>query len=204
MTRACRYLVISLSAALVGCTPSRPLATWQQGLTDYVTRQGNGDPNILRTMQASRSRDSLRPNWITFGELDVPGTMLPPFADTYDVQGVLVGQQQLGDKRWMVFLVATIRRDRTPTGTIEDLRLAAFSPGAIGELFWRISPQEDPAVHRYASTFAAKNGPMPGVFPSPIDRFQFHADGADITVTEERSRATWHLSLRPPQRLAAG
>lgn len=204
MTRTCKFLVVSLSATLAGCTTSRPLATWQQGLTDYVTRQGGGDPNILRTMQAARSRDALRPNWITYGELDVPGTMLPPFADTYDVQGVMVGQQELGGKRWMVFLVATVRRDRTPSGTIEDLRLAAFSPGAKGELFWRVSPPGDPALRAYASVFAAKDGPMPGVFPSPVDRFQFHAEGADITVTEERSGATWRLSLFPGQRLAAG
>ena len=188
-----------LVAVASGCAARHPLVVWQQQLTKYVEKQGNGDPNVIRDTVDLHSRHSPRPGRITFAALGIRGPGLFPFAAASDVQGVFVGLSELDSRHWFVFLVGVVKQHPHASAGLEDLRVAAFVADGAG-LHWRVGAADAGALARYM-TAVQQQEPARGVrarnpaFPGHGDVFQLRVADSTVVVTEAQSGATWELQL---------
>ena len=186
-----------------GCAGQRPLPAWQREVERYIAQQGNGDPNVLRDTVDLRARSTPRPARVTLGKLNVPGPGIWPFCPMRDVNGVLVGQHAIESDNWFLFLVGVTQRPPANNAGLEDIRLLAFA-SARNRLQWCVAPEAPQAVARYVRTWLPENPEEPGAppaaltFPADADVFTLEPDGPCLTVTEQRSGATWKLQLPAP------
>ena len=191
----CCGLVLS---TVWGCAAADPIAVWQGRLAQYVERQGNGDPGVLRDTVDLHSRRGPRPERITFAALGIAGGGLRLFAPVRDVRGVLVGVQEVGPASWFFFLVGTVKQRPRSSAGLEEVRALAFTADR-GGLHWRVAAPDSEALARYVAALQ-KLGPLsagsrPGNFPGPTDVFQLKLSDETAFITEPRSGATWELSL---------
>lgn len=197
------FSLIGLMLLGGGCAGQGPLPAWQRQLERYVAQQGNGDPNVLRDTVDLRARSAPRPARVTFGKLDVPGPGVWPFRDTWDVNGVLVGQHPLGSENWFIFIVGVIQRQPAGEAGMDDIRLLGFA-SVKNRLRWCVAPETPEAVARYVRTWFPESTGEEGAarptfaFPSDADLFTLERDDRSLTVTEQHSGATWQMQLPPP------
>ncbi|HNQ23547.1 MAG TPA: hypothetical protein PKK06_10680 [Phycisphaerae bacterium] len=199
-TAFCGAILLGLAAS--GCATPRPaLHGWQDALTQYVMVQGRGDPNVLRDTTDLHSRRDLRPGRITFGRLDLrrdPASL----GGKCDVQGVLVAQHTHLARSWYVFVVGVITREPRSSAGLADLRLVAFTCDS-GAIHWLTGASDPAALAQYfagrADDAAEPRGALgPLTFPGPLDVYRLDAAGPSLSVIEERSGATWRLTLAEP------
>jgi len=199
-----RLILVPVGAlAASGCASRNPLAAWQARVTDYVVRQGHGDPNVLRDLVDMQPRNGLRPGRMTIGELGISSTGPTPRAGTRDVQGVVLGGRTVQSRRWFLFLVGVIARTNNSRTDLEDLRVAAFS-AERDAVHWIVTPPDAEALQAYLTAaktnVAAAGREQPNsTFPGPFDAYRLEAAGNVMTVTEEHSGATWTLQLQAPE-----
>jgi len=174
-----------------GCGTTRPIARWQDRLTEYVAEEGRGDPNVLRDMHELRSPDTLRPAWIRFSEIDVPGSGIPRWATRYDVHGILLGRQ--GDDTF-VFLVGVVRRPTRGPSRLEEIRIAAWNPAADGWR-WRFSEPDPRALREYLTGHSHSGPSNHQTFPRLDDDFRLDAVDGLVRVTDAKTGAHWTLRV---------
>jgi hypothetical protein len=201
MKRICLCNLLAMLVLTTGCAAKAPLPAWQHRLTQYITREGNGDPNILSDTTDLHSRRSLRPARITFGELDIPGRGIWPFVARRDANGVLLGRCRVGSHDWLVFLVGVIKRRANHTAGLEDIRLLAFTIDQRG-LCWRVAQDSPQALAQYLGALRsndpdADSGYLSHItFPEATDEFSLAVSGDVVTATERTSGAEWTLRLQ--------
>ncbi len=192
-------LLLVAPAASTGCAVTNPIQAWQDRLTRYIAEQGNGDPAVLRETVDLRSRRSLRPARITFGESNIPCPGVWPFAGKRDANGVLLGEQHIGPHNWYFFLVGIIEHRPRSTSGPEDVRLVGFTVNRT-TFRWRVAEPQPEALAQYLAASSASHprvrprGPY-APFPAPTDVFSLDVAGNVVTATEENSGARWALHL---------
>jgi hypothetical protein len=187
-------LVASAPDHLPESTVTRLISVWQEQLCRYIERNGDGDPAVLMELRALRSPDVLRPARITFGVLDVEAD--PPEGDSWDVQGVLVGEQASGADSRYVFLVGIVARSGYLPLKIQDIRLVGLLSQA-GKLSWETSTAEPVAVQRYRDAF---QGATASRFPADDDSFSMTVSRDRVSAREIRSGADWSLGVSSGKR----
>jgi len=200
-------LALQIGVACTGCAAGSSIGAWQDSLTDHIGREGNGDPGILRELPLMGSPTELRPAIIRFSKLGVRGPGLPPFADRWDVHGVLIDS---GPTQAMcyAFLVGVVSRPYFGPCRLEDLRLVLFQVDG-DEIRWHVGKRDVKAMQLYlASLDESKSGgvarhPTHQVFPALDDVFQLRIKGDTAIATERRSGATWHVELGDESILSA-
>lgn len=198
MTRV-RLLMLPLFS-LLGCTASSPIRAWQQELTDYTNRHGNGDINILRESSELRSPQSLRPAQVRFDHQDVSASGMGFLDARFDVRGVLVGQHVVGGNPTFFFLVGVVKR---PVGNrsaqLEDIRIISCSVQQSHHA-WKVSHPDPASLQKYLARAASgADGSRPTeareTFPRVSDDFQFDVRAGVAQIVESRSGAQWLLPL---------
>jgi len=205
--RCFALLGMILMAAGMGCAAGRPLAAWQDSLTTYISREGHGDPHVLRETPQLRSSSSLRPATIRFSKLDVPGVGLPPFVDRRDVHGIMLDATDGASSGAYAFLVGVINRPLSGDARLVDIRLVLFHMDG-NDVRWRISRPDPDALARYTASLPSKDDlllrhPRHHVFPADDDVFQFSVDSGAAVVRDERSGVAWRVTLRERDRLSS-
>lgn len=176
-----RLLLCCLLAALVGgcaSTSSAPVSvpTWQESVENYVRKEGNGDPSVLRNMTWSPGQKGF----------SVLSAAQP--AQATDVHGILLAHPAAGGRTWFVFLVGQVEKQ-----DVKDLRLAALSSRG-SELDWKLTPADPKALARYRQH--RQTDPKKTVaFPRASDLFDVSATGGRVTVTDRASGAQWSVNL---------
>lgn len=197
-TRSSQTAVVPASAEPDKATTGRLMADWQRALCRYIAGPGGGDVASLAELRTLRSPDGLRPARLQFAVLNVEAN--PPYADGWDVQGVLVGTQKRGAFVRHVFALGIIAYNNSLPVKLEDIRLVSVVP-LDGALLWEVSRAQPQAVARYR---AAYRGAGPSRFPAYDDTFAMSASGDRISVRELRSGADWSLDLWPDLRDTRG
>jgi len=192
--------------ALCGCSVKDPIDAWQDSLTDYVARQGHGDPAVLRDLPQLRSSSSLRPAMIQFSKIDLPGFGLPPFVDRWDVHGVMLDSKS-GTTAGYPFMIGVVKRPYSGPSTIEDIRLVVFQVDR-DDFHWRLSRPDPEALRRYVDGAAENPRRLPAhpthqVFPAIDDVFEYELNGDQAVARDVCSGATWRVELRRQGRLSA-
>ncbi len=181
---------------IVGCT-AKPIDAWQDSLSEYIAKEGHGDPNVLRETPQLRSASALRPAPIKFSKLDVRSFGLPPFVERWDVHGVMLDPAKT-DAGQYAFLVGVVKRPYGGSSTLEDMRLAVFHVKRDGA-HWRVSEPDGGALQRYLDALAADPDalnlhPTHQVFPAMDDVFSLEVQGDTLVATDARSGATWRVT----------
>lgn len=190
--------VILAAVSVCGCQGPAPITVWRQRLTDYIAREGNGDPGILRDAPTLRSTQSLRPAEIRFSAAGIPGSGL--FSATRDVQGVLVGMASERGRSHFVFLVGVNDQDSNGNRGVTDIRPIAFEVRG-NEMFWRVGPERDDLLSRYVAAGGSPNGGTAranrrsGPFPRLDDVFRMETRNDEVLIDDPRSKVVWSLSL---------
>jgi len=179
---------IILALIITGCAAKSPLVIWQDNITEYISKQGNGDPNVLRDTVDMHARKIERPARITFGGL-LSDPNDPLFSKKVTVNGVLLGIKEIESRYWFLFLVGISDND---TLMIKDVRLTGFT-SEQNKLFWQSAGQDRNAVDQYLSAFPERYKDI--VFPSPVDVFELDVSGHSVIVKENRSGAVWKLNM---------
>ncbi len=202
LIRSCALLAL-LAAA--GCS-SNPVKAWQASLTEYVVEQGNGDLNVLRSIDRSP----------TEGDFSLIGAARGGiwFASPRrtDATGVLLGRRVVDDHGWYVYLLGMVQYRGTwvdwplDDARLTDVRLVAVS-GPAHALHWRISDPDPEALDLYRapqieawrrsdpSRAAADDAPI--TFPTAKDRFRLSVEADAFSVVDEHSQARWTLPPKP-------
>ena len=68
--------VAAAEASLSELRARQIVSAWQQQLADYIEHAGGGDPAVLARLPAQRATGTLRPARITFGALDIDGSLV--------------------------------------------------------------------------------------------------------------------------------
>lgn len=185
---------------LGGCTASQPLKAWQQRLTDYTMKEGDGDLNVLRESAELRSTDSLRPAQIRFDHDNIAAAGLPPFVNRVDAHGVMVGQYSEGGNPMFFFLVGVVERPYSgQAAKVEDVRLVSCTVRE-GRHHWKMNEPSQDNLNKYlALTWAgsrrADPHPTHRTFPLVDDDFRFEVRGGYAIAADARSDAVWRISL---------
>jgi len=209
VSRLLRSLLVLLLVVLAGCATrssqtERPAAhsslveadvvrlisTWQARLCRYIADEGDGDLEVLSTLESLHSRNVLRPARITFGVLDVDAD--PPERHGWDVQGVLVGMERRSVFIRYVFAVGIVGYTGYLPTNIQDIRLVSLSSQA-GTTVWEMSAADPAALARYRDTFDGRGASR---FPADDDSFRMNASRDRVSVHEVRSGADWSLAVR--------
>jgi len=199
--RVCWLLLAAIEVGCSGCALKEPISAWQQGVIGYVTRDGHSDPTLLRDTVDLRDRRALRPAQIKFGELNVRGKGSRALIGYYDVQAILVEHKRVGDKWWLVFLVATLERRGTQTSKIVDVRPVAMNV-YDGDVHWCVGPSDAETLTQYVASGAgppvqdALNINNCAMFPRKTDVFQVASRDDSFTIEEVHSQASWVLLVR--------
>jgi len=196
-----RILVAAVSTLLLtGCGSTHPIREWQQHLTKYTMKQGNGDINVLRESAEMRSTQALRPAQIRFDHNDMPSSALAPFGDRVDAHGVLVGQHVQNRHPVFYFLVGIVKRPSSGgSAELKDIRLVSCAV-RDGKHHWKVSEPNPAALRRYQSSSTADDGraqrhATQRTFPLLDDDFQFEVSGSFAFARDAHSSATWQISV---------
>ncbi len=195
---------------LGGCAAGDPIAAWQGYLESYVAKQGNGDPNVLRTTGDD-------PAHREFGMIGATRGGVPFVSPRRaDATGLLLGHRRAAGRSWFVFLVGAVEyRGLFVEFPLEDprvteIRLAAWSPdgGAEGTgraFVWCVGDADREALRRYVDAQRelwrrthperADADDAPSTFPSEHDAFRLEAADDLFTVRDEHSGASWTVPL---------
>ncbi len=194
-----KVLAAALPFLMGGCATRSPMEAWQQQVSDYVSEQGHGDPNVLRNLADARCRGSERPGRLFIGELGVLTVQPSGATATFDVHGVVLGHQKVRSQNWFVFLVGVVRQGSLEPPIIEAVHVAAMS--VDGEQHhWRVSEADAAMTRKYAvRTANGKDSTVPPpaqrVFPLPSDRYRLLVNGDVLHVHEDESASHWSCSL---------
>jgi hypothetical protein len=188
-TRSPHLEVVNSQSRLEASTSDRLISTWQQELGRFISRNGHSDPAVLSETQFARSRDVLRPARITFGVLDVEASV--PGKNGWDLTGVLVGKEVIGNRSWYVFTVGVVERSGYRPARLVDVRVVGLSV-RNGKSTWRTGRVETQAVQRYREAFAAAGSVR---FPADTDAFAMKLFEEHVSIYELRSGAQWSLPL---------
>jgi hypothetical protein len=185
-----------------GCTS--PIKAWQASLEEYVDEQGNGDLNVLRSVDRSPAESD-------FGLIGARYEGIPfVLPRRTDANGVLLGHRTFAGRGWYVYLVGTVEYRGAfvdfpvDEARLTDIRLAAVSGGG-GSFRWLLGPPDEAAVERYcrpqlerwrrSHPSRAEATGAPTTFPTPADDFGLDVAPAAITVVDGHSQAQWTLPL---------
>ncbi len=171
-----------------GCASQPTFSSWQGSVTKYVREHGHGSPIVLREMTLPDNR----PGFSVIGHHDT--------TESTDVNGVLLGHEQVGGRMWFVYLVGLVEQER-----VRDIRLAAVSM-EDGKTVWKRGKEaEQPlAAYRNYGLKQAKErfpertkAPPPRYlgFPRPDDVFTLSNTNGKLVATQEASGARWGLTL---------
>ncbi|MHC4127061.1 MAG: hypothetical protein ACYS1E_06750 [Planctomycetota bacterium] len=194
--------ILGLLLLMAGC--ASPIKAWQASLEEYVEEQGNGDINVLRTIDRSPSESD-------FGLIGAKHEGIPfVLPRRTDANGVLLGLRQHDGRGWYVYIVGTVRYRGSfadfplDDATLTDIRVAAVSGGG-GAYRWMLSPPDQAAVDRYCEPqqeewrrshpSRAEATDVPTTFPTPADDFRLDVAPEAFTVVDEHSQAKWTLPL---------
>lgn len=179
---------IVLAIVITGCASKSPLVIWQDNIAEYISKQGNGDPNVLRDTVDMHARKIERPARITFGGLlSDPNN---PFSIEVTANGVLLGVKEIESRYWFLFLVGI--SDNDPL-MIEDVRLTGFT-SEQDKLLWQSADQDRNVVDQYLSGFPEHDKEI--VFPSSVDVYELDVSGHSVIAKENRSGAVWKLDIQ--------
>lgn len=180
-----RGLCIIGLTLVCGCA-GRPatISSWKQTVEEYVWKEGNGDPGVLRQVTWNATDKGFS---VLGGDLPEKST---------DVHGVLLGHRPIGGKPWFVFLVGQVEKRN-----VKDIRLAAMSWNGKAE--WKVSGADTEALGQYrqyrermAKEAAATNGSKVAVpFPGGEDVFELGATGNRAEAVHKQSGARWGVGL---------
>ena len=179
---------IAIAAAAGGCSSQPTISSWQKSVTKYVGDQGKGDPMVLRDMTVPEDG---RPGFSVIGHHDT--------RDSVDVNGVLLGHENVGDRAWFVYLVGQVEKER-----VSDIRLAAVSMRG-GKSTWKRGKGSKQSFNVYRA-FGERQAkarfpdrrklpPRYAGFPRPDDVFKLTNENGKLTATHEPSGARWELVL---------
>jgi hypothetical protein len=191
-----------LSGVWSGCHSPAPLALWQERMTEFIAAH-DGDPGALRELATMQSTQAVRPTMIRFGVLDAPGRPSSRDGGRFDVQGLFVGQHEVDDQRWYVFLLAFIQRNGQLAPRITSMRPVAFATASPG-LDWCVGASDRKSTARYFNyrhdtpSAAIESFARLG-FPRPDDDFETVATDHTITISERKCGANWTLDLATVQ-----
>jgi hypothetical protein len=190
-------LHLVLSAMMTGCSSSGgsvSLEGWRSTVEKYIDTQGQGDPNILRSVTWPQSRR----------EFSAIGGELPE--QSQDARGVLVGAPLVGNARWYVFVVGIVSR-----GEVQDIRLMALN-SAVSRHVWRSGSADAEALKTYKAYYdklwrsrfpGRQTAPMQyTTFPKEADAFDLTVNAGAVSATHPPSGAVWELVVDP--RVTAG
>lgn len=179
-------------AALTGCLSQPTFSSWQGSLSKYVRETGNGDPTVLRTMTLPDNR----PGFSVIGHHDT--------TESTDVNGLLLGHEQVGGRMWFVYLVGLVEKER-----LKDIRLAAVSM-ENEKAIWKRGKGSKPSFNAYRADgikqakerFPERKTPPPRYtdFPRPDDVFKLMNANGKLVATHEPSGARWELAITSQQR----
>lgn len=198
------FLAVLFLLATAGC--GGPISAWQKSLEEYVVKEGNGDLNVLRTMDTSPSESD-------FSVIGATNEGLAFFFPTrIDANGVLLGHKTLGQRPWYVFLVGLVEYKGTflnfplDEHRLTDIRLIACS-APEGRFTWWVGDLDAEAVELYrrpqidawrrSHPSRANDTDAPTTFPTPKDIFRLNASADALTVVDEHSKARWRLAVEP-------
>ncbi|MGB7161324.1 MAG: hypothetical protein WBD40_24915 [Tepidisphaeraceae bacterium] len=180
--------ILSLLFSVVGCASKASVSSWQKSVTDYVKEQGAGDPIVLREV----TLPDARPGFSVIGHHDAPVST--------DVNGVLLGYDQIGERLWFIYLVGVVDKHQ-----VTDIRLDALSMHR-GKMVWKRGPASKQALEAYRQhgikqareRFPDRKTPPPKYlgFPRADDEFSVSkGEGGRIQATHSGSGARWELTL---------
>jgi hypothetical protein len=180
---ACIALV---SVVVSGCAMhADPYRAWQDGVSHYVSNEGQGDLAVLRHIHDAKPQDSLRPAQRTIG-------ILGTHSSSDDVQAVLVGTKTIDEQTWLIFAAADLRQQAKGGLEVKDVRLIAVSENGE-DLDWRTGPSDPDSVRQYL-----KNCPstLRRPFPAETDVFSLGDLPNGAKVKEVRSGAEFTIELK--------
>ena len=192
--------------AASGCAD--PQRAWQSSLERYVTRQGNGDLNVLRQLAGN-------PSEADFSLLGAGSGGFPLFAPKRtDAHGELLGRREMLGHDWFVFLLGMVEyRGKVVDWPLDeprltDLRLIAVT-SANGKFQWLAAPPDPGALSQYcrpqleawrrSDPSRAEAATSPTRFPTPADILRLSSDENGITAVDEHAGARWTLPVEAPQ-----
>ena len=198
---ACLLWVPVLATA--GCSAG-PITAWQKSLETYVVNEGNGDPNVLRSMDRSPSESDFG----FFGKRE--GVYFVSTRRT-DAHGELIGYEHFDQRDWYIFLVGIVQYNGgafvsfpMDEPRVLDIRLVAFS-GTAGVFSWLVGPSNTEAQRLYCQhqmelwrrshESRSETATAPTLFPKPKDIFRLTIDPDTLTVLDEHSGSRWSLAI---------
>ncbi len=205
MIQSARVLCAAGLLALAGgCRGVDPILAWQRSLEAYVAEQGNGDPNVLRTLGD-------RPSQGEFDPIAARKSGFPFVApQRTDVTGLLLGHRRIAGQYWFLFLVGAVEYRGLfvdfplDDPRLQDLRIAAFS-GEGGLFHWLMSGEDTEALQRYerlqlqawrrSHPSRAQATQAPTTFPTAGDILRLTVMPEGVTVVDEHSGARWSLTI---------
>lgn len=192
-------LLLQAVSACCGCTANHALKAWQHSLSTYIGREGNGDPGVLRDLPQLQSAAELRPAVIRFNKLGIDGPGLPPFADRWDVHGVMLDSEP-AQAMGHAFVVGIVRRTYLGACSLEDVRLVLLRMEG-DHIRWHVGNRNAHALQRYLASLGESNSgdvarhATHQTFPALDDVFHLRFDQTAAVAQERRSGATWHVDL---------
>jgi hypothetical protein len=185
-------LMVLVAAWLGGCAAGPDSAGFRGDVENYVRMQGNSDPAVLRDVTWPASRR-------TFGSIggDKP-------AESRDVNGVLLAVEQVGARRWIIFLVGVVDRH-----LVQEIHVEALSVHGR-DFTWHKSEKNEQALARYRDYYrqlwqqrGGRSAPPAQytTFPKEDDTFVVRREGTTLRVTHPASAAQWDVSLPEPPAL---
>jgi hypothetical protein len=194
----------SALVAAGGCSGDAAIRAWQRSLEEYVTDQGNGDPNVLRAVAEDPSASD-------FGLIGARSSgVLFVFPARTDVAGLLIGHRRLADRAWFIYVVGAVKYRGTLSNfplddeELRDLRPAAFSAHG-GRYEWRLGERDEEAMRLYCrpqleawrrSDPSRENASeAPTTFPTPADDWRVETTDETISVTDAHSGVSWSIPI---------
>lgn len=181
-----------LAAVLSGCRSQPSISSWQGSLSKYVRETGDGDPTVLRNMTLADNR----PGFSVIGHHDT--------TESTDVNGLLLGHEEIGGRMWFVYLVGLVQKER-----VSDIRLAAVSM-ENGKTIWRRGEESEKSFNGYRAygmkqakeRFPDRKTAPPRYtgFPRPDDVFKLMNENGRLVATHEASGARWGLAIAAGKR----
>lgn len=182
-----RLIPLLALVTLTGCVSQPTLSSWQGSVSKYVRDTGGGDPSVLRDMTLADNR----PGFSVIGHHDT--------TRSNDVNGLLLGHEQIDGELWFVYLVGLVEKER-----VKDIRLAAVSM-ENGKAVWKRGKESERSFNAYRDygmkqakdRFPARKTPPPRYtdFPRPDDVFKLSNVNGNLVATHEASGARWGLTM---------
>ena len=182
----CGASLIVLMSLAAGCSTQVSIHAWQQSVNHYVQTKGGGDPTILREMKLPVDG---RPGYAVIGHHDVE--------ESTDAKALLLGNEQLGGRVWLVYLVGLVKKQQ-----VVDIQLAALSAEG-GKTIWKRGKSSKQAFDAYRDyglkqaheRFPDRKTPPPRYtqFPKPDDVFELTTNDDKFVATHVATGAQWEV-----------